>query len=111
MALIGVFAGPGHVLVDGSPEYRALVPPDAFGRPIVETWTDPAYRAMRCFMDEVYRTGEGRTLAMSAPEHDGLLTVTPICDQGRVVGLATHWRALGPRMLAGTPPSRLELSD
>ena len=102
MEVIAVFRGPAHVLVGGNDAQHGAVPTEAFGVPVREAFPEPKWRVIQATMDAVYADGLTRLL----PFEGGCLTVQRIEDQGRVLGVATHYAP--PQPVSPRAPQDLE---
>ena len=107
-AVIALFRGPAHVLVDGNDADRAIVPAWAWGMPVREAFPDAFWHPVQKLMDEVFADGRPRSIFFEG----GLLTVAPLRDsQDHLLGVGTHYVALArrsprlPRRTAGPLPA------
>lgn len=92
MKAIGIFSGRAHVLIDTNEETRFVIPEEAFGVPVRESFPQARYRDLIATMDAVFADGTPRTVMLSC---------------GRTVTVS-RWRR-GPECGVGTVSDLPEL--
>ena len=102
-APIALFMGHALIMVAANEAYRRRTgaePP--IGLPLVEAFPDPSWKPIQAEMFAVYETGCARTMCGTT----GLLTIAPLIEEGRTVGVGTHFLPKHE-----TPRWRLGLED
>lgn len=110
VAALALFMGPGLVMVAVNEAWRvrSKIPPP-IGVPLTEAYADPIWTPVQRTMRAVFDSGCPTTVRMPG----GVLTIAPLIEDGRTVGVGTHYRPLRetPRSSPGLPgPVRLRAS-
>jgi hypothetical protein len=95
VAAIGIYRGPRHVFEyanEGMIELIATDPAEYLGKPIGDTFTNPAWRPLQAVIRDTYLMGVAHEIDMPA----GTMWVIPLSDAGVVTSVATHFVARHP---------------
>lgn len=93
MSAVGLYRGPGHVLIYANEELVAMSGSDGVGIPIRERELDSGYDSVIKAMDRVFQTGEVLRVPASVHHFRGTLSLRPRRVRGRTIGVVCLFRA------------------
>ena len=99
---VGIYDGPWHRIRYQSPALSAEIGGDFRGCPAAEVFIDPSLGPLLQVMGHVYDTQTPARLRLS---DGGMVRVMPRMADGRLLGVATRWRARDLADVRSTPGS------